>query len=233
MKLKSLLLAATMLGALAASANAQTSILTPADEDRSGTGTFDGQINSQPITGLNTTITYTLLDVNAATDVWTFGYNITNTSGGNVTASRISSFGFNTSPDLIGATFISGDVFTQLIADPSGNVGEAGPVDLCIAANAGCSGGDGLVIGQADTGSFSLTFGSSVDQLALSNFFVRYQSIQLNGQGDFSGVGFPGPNGVPFGVTPVPGPAIGAGLPGLLAVLGFGGWVYRRRRTNP
>jgi hypothetical protein len=33
-------------------------------------------------------------------------------------------------------------------------------------------------------------------------------------------------------VTTVPGPVVGAGIPGLLGMLGFGGWSWRRHRKT-
>jgi hypothetical protein len=36
--------------------------------------------------------------------------------------------------------------------------------------------------------------------------------------------------GIVISATPVPGPLVGAGLPGLLAAFGFGGWQWKRRR---
>jgi len=36
--------------------------------------------------------------------------------------------------------------------------------------------------------------------------------------------------GIVLSATPVPGPIVGAGLPGLLGLLGFGGWKWTRRR---
>jgi hypothetical protein len=38
--------------------------------------------------------------------------------------------------------------------------------------------------------------------------------------------------GIVLSATPVPGPLVGAGLPGLLAAFGFGGWQWTRRRKK-
>jgi hypothetical protein len=60
-----------------------------------------------------------------------------------------------------------------------------GTVDLCFKGSGGpnCSGGGGagLNIGESGTGSLTLNFSSIVDQLTLSDFFVRYQSISGGG----------------------------------------------------
>jgi hypothetical protein len=227
--MRSLLLAGTILGALALPTNAQT-ILTPADENLTGTGTFNGVVNGNVVPGLTSTITYTLLDVNVMSNTWTFGFALDNTTASPL-ASEVSAFGFRTTPDLEGAT-ISGTTFTTALIDVNAP-GGIGNVDFCASTGPTCGGGasggvapgDGIVSGQ-----FTLDVEGPTTTLALSDFFVRYQAINGAGFNDASGVGFPGPGGVPFGVTPVPGPAIGAGIPGLLAAFaGFVGWRRLRR----
>jgi hypothetical protein len=52
---------------------------------------------------------------------------------------------------------------------------------------------------------------------------VRYTINDVGGiTGEFNG-------GIDISVAAVPGPVVGAGLPGFVAMLAFGGWMWRRR----
>jgi hypothetical protein len=67
-----------------------------------------------------------------------------------------------------------------------------------------------LFVSSVDAGSFDVT-----------NAFFYPNGFGGDGRfaGTFAGV-----------ASPVPGPIVGAGLPGLLGLLGFGGWKWRRRK---
>ena len=235
--MRKLLLAATALCALAGIARADI-ILTPTQVGQSGVVQYNGVVNGNVQTGLTAAITYTLQSVNLANNIWTFGYAVDNTSTLN---SRVSTFGFNTTPDFNTVGIIGGTVFTGL---SSGNVPQLGNVEFCLTAGANCAGGGGGGVLPADapaTGSFFLDFAGSATnatQIAFTDLYVRYQSIVGSPFGD-SGTGFGGPGPTPFCVTPpcnvvpIPGPVVGAGVPGLLAALsGLVGFNYYRRRRR-
>jgi hypothetical protein len=231
--MKKLLLATTMLCALASGANADF-VLTPAQEGQSGVMNYVGIGNS----ALTASITYTLIDVNAATNTWLFGYALDNTTAAPWT-SRVSTFGFSTDPALLSAGITAGTVFTN---DDSGNVPQVGPVQFCATSSNNCAGGGGSGVLPGDgivTGAFSIDF---ADNLALasvtfSDLFVRFQSVGLIGSSlEGSDTGIPSPGPIQFCTTPpctpqqIPGPALGAGIPGLIAACaGLIAFARRRR----
>jgi hypothetical protein len=235
--MQKLLLAATVLGALAGPASADF-ILTPAQEGQSGIVSYNGIVNNTVVPGLSAQITYTLIDVNLATNTWLFGYALDNTSSGGI-SSRVSTFGFNTDPDLVSAQIVSGTVFTGV---SSGNVPMLGNVDFCATAGPNCAGGSGVGVLPGDgvvSGTFQLDFAGSATlstAIAFTDLYVRYQSITGTTLGD-SGIGVPGPGVTPFCTTPpcsfaVPGPMVGAGWPGLVAAGGVLVALVRRRRKR-
>jgi hypothetical protein len=108
-------------------------------------------------------------------------------------------------------------------------------VDFCATAGSdNCSGGGGgglwNTLGSNFTaGSFLLDFDGQATfnetQITLSDFYVRFQSVGYYGDTSGSDTGT---------TVSVPGPIVGAGLPGLVAALGgmYGLNFYRRRRNN-
>ena len=233
--MKKLLLATTMFLALASGANADF-VLTPAQEGQSGVVDYVGIGNS----ALTASITFTLQDVNAATNTWTFGFGVDNTTASPWT-SRVSTFGFNTDPTLQSAAIIAGSVFVN---DSSGNVPNLGTVQFCATSTTNCAGGGGSGVLPGDgvvSGAFTLDWADNllIASVAFSDLFVRFQSVGLIG-GTLNGsdTGIPGPTPTPFCTTPpctfaVPGPAVGAGLPTLIAgafsLLGFSAWRRKRK----
>jgi hypothetical protein len=185
--------------------------------------TFNGMVDGTVVPGLTGEVVYTLNTITGGS--YNFGYTATNTSSSPVTASRISSFGFNTTPDLLSAAITGGSVFTNV---SSGNVpGGLPDVDFCAVSGSGnnCSGGasGGVAIGGTTSGSFSLNFGATAPtSVAFSDLYVRYQAITAPGIIGGSGEGIP--------TGGVPEPASWA-----LMIMGIGGIgaVMRRRRTQP
>ena len=103
--------------------------------------------------------------------------------------SRISSFAFNTDPDIDSATSTGTFGFTTLDSNyPNG----IGTVDVCFkgARTGSCAGGGsgGVFDGETGTGTLAIDFGGALSSVALSDFFVRYQSITgIDGVGSASG----------------------------------------------
>lgn len=206
---------ALLFSASAASANAISVGL--GDIGKSYTVNYDGFSDGSVINGLTGQTTFKLTGVTDKT--YTFDYNVTNTSSTPIDESRISIFGFNTDPNISGAS--STGLFDQTATNknvPSG----FGQVDLCFKGAGGnnCSGGggEGVGMGQSTAGSFTLSFSDALSQLSLSDFFLRYQSVNGTGSaigrgtmggstGGSSGGSSGGHTGGSTGGTPVPAPA--------------------------
>jgi hypothetical protein len=215
-------LAALMVTATAAKANVIN--VSPADVGTTYAVNYDGFADGQVINGLTGTTSFTLTGVGE--NSYTFSYAVTNTSSSPIDTSRISGFGFNTNPDITSAT--STGLFDQT---GTGNVPTGfGRVDVCFKGAGGtnnCAGGGGVGvnIGDTGTGSLTLNFAELPQQLTLSDFFVRYQSIEGAGAPN-SGIGRGTPSSTSTGGstgstggTPVPAPGglllFAAGLAGL------------------
>lgn len=216
---------------LASAGLAQANIIqvTPANIGSTFTVDYDGFSDGNVIPGLTGQTMFTLT---GATDrSYSFDYTVNNTSSDPIDASRISIFGFNTDPNISGAT--STGLFDRVATNsnvPSG----FGQVDVCFKGAGGpnCSGGgsEGVTIGNSASGSLTLNFSDALSQLTLSDFFVRYQSIDgpmgtpssAIGRGMVGGsTGGGSTGGGSTGGTPVPAPA-GFGLFALAAIGLFG-----------
>lgn len=216
-------LAAAASFGFAAPALADTIPLTSANIGQSYTLNYNGFSNGTTIDGLTASTTFTLTGING--NDYTFDYSMTNTTGSPLT-SRVSSFGFNTNPDITGASSTGAFSYTTLNSTyPNG----IGTIDVCFkdASTGSCAGGGsgGLTEGQTGTGTFTLSFSQPVSSLTLGDFYVRYQSITGAGSiSSASGVGSLTSTGSSGGTVPEPG-MVGL-LGGAMIVTAF----LRRRR---
>ena len=104
-----------------------------------------------------------------------FSFDVTNDSTDPILTSRISTLGFNTTPDLVYAgSHVSG--IYSVISD--GNVPNQGVVDFCF-TDVNCAGGGsgGVDIGDTATGSAWLIFAGEFSEISFDNFTVRYQDV--------------------------------------------------------
>ena len=109
-----------------------------------------------------------------------FNYSLTNTSSSPITGSRVSTFGFNTSPNIVNTTdnVVSGTYSAVLYNSNFPN--QIGNVEICMTAQ-NCPGGGsgGVTIGQTGSGSATLYFAGNLTGtgLRIDESYVRYQSI--------------------------------------------------------
>ncbi len=189
-----LLLAAAALAVSLLPANAV--VVNSGDIGFTGVTNIQGRIEGNVQPGLSGTLGLTYTGLTNGGLTWNFLYNVTNTSGSPVTSARISSFGFQTNPNIVSASS------TGLYNDPSipanGYPGFLpGTVEFCFGSSPGtCTGGDGVTIGQSAPGTFGLTFGTQLASIDLQTAYFRFQSIlpgTLCGQSatqECSGAGF-------------------------------------------
>ncbi|WP_100258888.1 cistern family PEP-CTERM protein [Qipengyuania seohaensis] len=166
------------LGLLASTPAAAEPILLDANEvGESFTIDFDGFVNGDvTVDGLSSQLILTLTSI--VGNVYNFDYSMANTSDTDAGVdSLVSSFAFNTDPEISGATSTGTYNFTNT---DSNYPNQIGTVDVCFqAANTGsCAGNRGGVAGgESGSGTLALSFDSALSSLTLDDFYVRYQSV--------------------------------------------------------
>lgn len=194
---------------------------------------FNGFSSGTNVDGLTAAATFTLTAVTS--NSYTFSYSLANTTSSPLT-SRVSSFAFNTDPNISSATATGAFSYTTLNSSYPNGIGS---VDVCFkdARTGACSGGGsgGISTGATGTGSFTLNFASALTSLTLSDFFVRYQSItgaggitSASGAGTLTGSSG-GTTTTTSGGTQVPEPGVIGLLGGALLAVGL---MRRRRRAS-
>lgn len=224
------------LGALAAIAAvfaspalAEPILLDASNVGESFTINYDGFSDGTTIDNLTASTTFTL--TGATDDTYSFDYIVNNTTDGGV-GSRISSFAFNTDPNITDAS--STGIYDFALTDskfPNG----IGSVDVCFKGgdSKSCAGNQGgVTTGETGTGTLTLSFDGPISSLTLDDFFVRYQSVtgvdgisSANGQQVSSSTSG---GSTTSGGTPVPEP----GMLGLFAASLIGLGLMRRRRRR-
>lgn len=221
MKVTGLFAVAAIAGLLGLAAPAGAVVIQATDAVGSQfTVNFDGNVSETDVPGLTSTAVFTFGGVSG--NSYLFSVELTNTSSMGIT-SRTSVLGFDVSPDLNGATS-SGLFDTAVLGGSLPN--QFGDIEVCFKDGGGpnCQGGGGGGVATGDpaeTFDIALIFADLPDSIELTNFGVRYQSIEgtdLGGSGTGRGTEVP-PTEVPE--------------PGMLALLGAGllmaGGLRRRR----
>jgi len=132
--------------------------------------------NGPSVPGLTSTITFNFLGTTGTQ--YNFSYSMSNTSTAPIDAARLTIFGFNTDPNITGASTGVGDLFNVIASgnQPNGLNG----IDICFKDDGpsnNCTGAsNGVAIGGTTSGTFSLNFANLPAKLMMSDFSVRYQA---------------------------------------------------------
>lgn len=214
--------AASVLALSAAPALADPITLDAGDVGTSFTLNYNGFADGTVVDGLTASTSFTLKSVTDTS--YSFDYTVANTTNGDL-SSRVSSFAFDTNPDISSATSTGTYNYTVLDSNYPNGIGN---VDVCFKGGASnsCAGNSGgVTTGDSGTGSLTLNFSDPISALTLDNFFVRYQSI--TGAGNITSAS--GAVTSSSGGTPVP-------EPGMLVLFGIGAAAVafgRRRKAAP
>jgi|GEM_PF-869352 len=147
---------------------------------------FDGNVERNTVEGLSSLAKFTLTSVTGNQAI--FNIELSNTSNNGIT-SRTSALGFDIADATVtSASVLSGSLFTNAVlndAFPNG----FGKVEVCFINNAtNCKGGggtgnnSGVLTGATGSFAASITLSESTQKFAMSNFGVRYQSIDDGGE---------------------------------------------------
>jgi hypothetical protein len=193
---------------------------------------FDGNVERTEVDGLTSWAKFTLQNFTGTEAI--FDIELENTSTGSIT-SRTSALGF----DIDGATVddasvTAGSLFAEAHTYDSLPNG-FGNIDVCFINNTNnCKGGGGegndggVSTGQgASTFTASVQLSQSVESFAMSNFGVRYQSIEGTDLGT-SGTG----RGTPYYEAPPPQSIPEPGTVTAVLVSGFALIQQRRRKQT-
>jgi len=150
-----------------------------------------------------------------------FNFDVTNNSTDPILTSRISTLGFNTTPDLAYAGSHVDGIYAVI---DDGNVPNQGVVDFCFTdVNCAGGGGGGVNIGETAAGSAWLLFAGEFAEISFDDFTVRYQDVTC----DSSFTGNCPNSASGSATTTVPEPDIVALL--AIGLLGIG---FSRRRLR-
>lgn len=179
---------------------------------------FNGFSSPGVIDGLTSSLTLTLTSI--VNNTLNFTYSLLNSSSSPVLTSRVTGFGFDTTPTASSASATG--AFTEASVGDFNFANGVKNIDVCV-TNQGCPGGGGTGVDLGDTGNgtLALTFGSDPSDAILSNFAVRYQSVTCVDGATCSGSG----TGVP---TALPEPGTWA-----MMLIGFGAIGAFMRRRKP
>lgn len=212
--------AAAFLGVLAAVASpAQAALISVDSVGDSFHVVFDGNIATQNVADLSAEATF-LVTAFSANSI-TFNITLENTTGslGSGLGSRVSGLGFDTTPNLTGAS--STGLF-NLAALGGSYPNQFGNIETCFkdgGAPNGCQGGGNGGVTNPNSGVFTvvLNFNGPITQFTFDKFGVRYQSIDGSNLG-VSGTGTGSIQDPPPPTVPEPTSMVllGTGLIGLV-----------------
>jgi PEP-CTERM motif len=185
--LRPLACAAVLAGAVTYASDAQAALISVDSVGDTFTVNFDGNVNTLPLPGLTASAVFTVESF--ATNSIGFKIDLTNTTSAPL-GSRVSGLGFDTTPNLTGAS--STGVYNIAVLGGSYPNG-FGSIEACFKDGGGpsnCQGGGSGGVDTGDTGTFHvvLDFAGPITQFSFDKFGVRYQSITGTTQGE-SGTG--------------------------------------------
>lgn len=140
---------------------------------------FDGNVATKPVAGLTAAATFLVTEFDGAAGRVVLEIRLRNTTDTSLfRQARVSALGFDVDADLSSAS-ASGLLDHAVLGGQFPN--QFGPVDVCVIGNPNnCSGGRnaGAKLGESGVVTLTLTFSGPVTSVDLTNFGVRYQTVE-------------------------------------------------------